>query len=78
MAQAAVILFGFHLTGGCANPARWFGTAVWRATVPPEGTRIWADHPVYWAGPILGALVAGLVYRSLLTPTGHAPPPTKK
>ena len=32
-----------------------------------------ADHPVYWAGPILGALLAGILYRSLL-----APPPAKR
>src|SRR5262249_25740927 len=33
MAQTAVVLFGFRLTGGSANPARWFGPTLWRLSV---------------------------------------------
>src|SRR5579872_732234 len=32
LAQTAVILAGFRLTGGAANPARWFGTVFWELT----------------------------------------------
>jgi glycerol uptake facilitator-like aquaporin len=69
LAQVAVVAVGFRLTGGAANPARWLGPAVWQRTVPS----LWAigplsDHAVYWAGPTVGALVAGLLYSSLILP----------
>ncbi len=42
------------LTGGALNPARWIGSAI------PGGK---LDHPeVYIVGPILGGIVAGLIY----------------
>jgi len=44
------------LTGGALNPALAFGPALVSGK--------FADHLVYWAGPILGAAVAGLVYDS--------------
>jgi glycerol uptake facilitator-like aquaporin len=68
LAQAAIVLIGFHLTGGAANPARWFGPAVWEYTVVPLKETTFADHPVYWMGPILGALIAGGVYVRLILP----------
>jgi glycerol uptake facilitator-like aquaporin len=65
LVQVAIILFGFRLTGGSANPARWFGPAVWEATLPGHGN-VFDDHAVYWAGPIagaiLGAIVAGMLH----------------
>jgi aquaporin Z len=65
LVQVAIILFGFRLTGGAANPARWFGPVVWEATIP-GATSFFADHAVYWAGPIagaiLGALAAGMLH----------------
>ncbi len=52
-------VFVFHLvaipmTGAGANPARTFGPAL----ISGE----WADHWVYWVGPLLGAAVAALGY----------------
>jgi MIP family channel proteins len=52
------ILFGGPLTGAAVNPARTFGPAV-------VGGQ-WAFHIVYWAGPLLGGGLAGLVYGRFL------------
>jgi aquaporin Z len=70
MAQAVAILFGFYLTGGAANPARWFGTVVWEATLP-KGIN-WDDNMVYWAGPVAGSLIAGLIYAAVIGPPQKA------
>ncbi len=48
------ILFGGPFTGASMNPARTFGPAL--------ATRHWQNHGVYWAGPLLGGVVAGFVY----------------
>jgi aquaporin TIP len=69
MAQTAVVLFGHHLTGGSANPARWFGPAMWRLSLDvPQATRPMAGHAVYWAGPILGAMAAAVLYVTVILP----------
>lgn len=51
------ILAGGPLTGAAMNPARTFGPAL--------ANGIWDDHLVYWIGPIIGAVVAALVYHYL-------------
>ena len=52
------ILFGGPLTGAAMNPARTFGPAV-------AGGQ-WANHLVYWIGPLLGGGLAGLIYGRFL------------
>ena len=49
------ILMGAPLTGPALNPARAFSTALVAQSFGPT-------HYVYWVGPILGGIVAGLVY----------------
>jgi glycerol uptake facilitator-like aquaporin len=72
LAQTAIIVVGFHLTGGCANPARWFGPIVWEFTLPAgPGPAPLADHVVYWAGPIVGAFVGAFLYSAVLLPPDH-------
>jgi MIP family channel proteins len=54
---AADILIGGPLTGAAMNPARWFGTAV--------PALFFNDWYVYWIGPLVGGVLAGLTYRYL-------------
>ena len=51
---------GIPITGASLNPARSFGPAVaaWE----------WADHWVYWAGPVAGGIVAGWASRWAFRP----------
>jgi len=60
LVMVAIVVFGFRLTGGAANPARWFGPAVWEAMLG-DGKRAFSDNAVYWAGPIGGAVVGSLL-----------------
>lgn len=73
-----IVMVGGPLTGGAFNPARWFGPAL----VANEWGGVWP----YLVGPIVGALLAAVVYklvieRGALPPT-EAPerirPPVKK
>src|SRR5687767_13788164 len=48
-------LFGAGLTGASMNPARTFGPALLSSA--------WANHWVYWTGPLMGAALAAMVWR---------------
>ncbi len=51
----------FPITGCATNPARWFGTVIWELRFD-FATSPFSDTFVYVAGPIAGALLAGLFY----------------
>src|SRR5260370_22082095 len=51
------ILVAGPLTGAALNPARAFGPAL-------VATH-WANHGVYWVGPLAAGFVAGVLYDSL-------------
>jgi MIP family channel proteins len=53
-----VFIFG-PLTGGCFNPARWFGPAL----VSNDWGGVWP----YIVGPLLGGLIAALLYKFVIT-----------
>ena len=56
------ILGAGPLTGASMNPARTFGPALVGG--------YWDGHIVYWIGPMLGGLLAGLVYTKWLRKEG--------
>ena len=55
-------LFGVPLTGASMNPARSLGPAL----VANE----WANHWVYWVGPLAGGLLAAVIYQWVYLPKG--------
>ena len=54
-------LVAVPMTGASMNPARTFGPAFVSWINDVDG--MWADHWIYWAGPIVGGLIAAVVYR---------------
>lgn len=56
-----VVLFGSlvggTISGGAMNPARVFGPAI--------ASGQFTNHYVWWIGPILGGIAAGIVYDKL-------------
>jgi MIP family channel proteins len=60
-----IVMVGGPLTGGSFNPARWFGPAL----VGDTFGGVWP----YLAGPIVGSLLAAVVYRFVLEPGGLPP-----
>ena len=54
LVYTGIVLVGFSLTGAAFNPARALGPAL--------VANFWSNHWIYWFGPIVGAVVAGLVY----------------
>jgi glycerol uptake facilitator-like aquaporin len=60
-----LVMVGGPLTGGSFNPARWFGPAL----VGNEWGGVWP----YLLGPIVGSLLAAVVFKLVLERGGPAP-----
>jgi MIP family channel proteins len=52
------VLVGGPLTGASMNPARTFGPAL--------AGGFWQNDLVYWIGPIIGAIIAALIYEYVI------------
>jgi aquaporin TIP len=52
------IMVGGNLTGAAMNPARAFGPALVSGQ--------WVGHGVYWIGPLLGGIIAALLWEHVL------------
>ncbi|KAI3461367.1 hypothetical protein Pfo_018030 [Paulownia fortunei] len=63
----ANILAGGAFTGASMNPAVSFGPALVSFT--------WTHHWVYWAGPLVGGGLAGIVYEVFFISHSHEPLP---
>ena len=61
LTEGACVLAAGSLTGASMNPARSFGAAVVSGR--------FKNQAVYWAGPMIGAAVAALVYQIMACPS---------
>jgi len=57
------ILMGGPITGAAMNPARTIGTLIGGGQATSS---LWSQHWVYWVGPVFGALLAAVIYDTLI------------
>jgi len=70
------ILMGGPITGAAMNPARTLGPLLAGGSATAD---LWAQHWVYWVGPVLGAVLAAVLYdRLILRPDSTPAAPTER
>lgn len=63
LAVTVDILMGGPLTGAAMNPARTIGTLIGGGSAT---SHLWAQHWVYWVGPVIGAVGGAFIYDALI------------
>ena len=63
LAVCVDILMGGPITGAAMNPARTIGTLIGGGNAT---SALWSQHWVYWVGPIVGAVLAAVIYDALI------------
>ncbi|KAL7035707.1 hypothetical protein ACKWTF_008517 [Chironomus riparius] len=58
---SALVLIAGNLSGGCMNPARSFGPALYNGK--------WDHHWIYWIGPMLGSFAASILFKNVFLET---------
>ncbi|XP_070696406.1 aquaporin-4 [Pempheris klunzingeri] len=61
LAHTAGVLIGGRFSGASMNPARSLGPAII--------TGFWENHWIYWIGPVLGAILAGVSHEFFFAPS---------
>lgn len=61
----ADILIGGPLTGAAMNPARMVGTGLFPA-IMTANSAFWGQLWVYWVGPVVGGVLAALLYQHMI------------
>jgi len=51
------------ITGCSINPTRSFGPAIVASIRYDDADKIWKHHWIFWAGPLIGSVLAVLVYK---------------
>ena len=57
------ILMGGPITGAAMNPARTIGTLIAGGNATSS---LWSQHWVYWVGPVVGGVLAALIYDAFI------------
>ena len=60
-------LWGGAISGASMNPARSFGLALVAG--------VWSHQWIYWLGPMIGAILGGLIYERIRLPLSTADTP---
>jgi aquaporin Z len=67
---AADILAVGPISGASMNPQRSFGPTLIASLVEGgPGSSLWTTHWIYWVGPIIGAILAAVIYQLALWPS---------
>lgn len=72
LTMTLITLAGYQLTGGAANPARWFGAVVWESTITPlRMQNPYSDWLVFIIGPLAASIIGQYVINVLDKESAH-------
>lgn len=71
MAIGISLTFLGPITGGCINPARGFSPYLVSFLVGNPAGLVWTNYLIFLIGPIIGGIVAALLYKFIATPNSE-------